>query len=83
MSNGAGRHQRETAGPRGRRVRNSAIAIVLVAGLAGAGASLFGGRASGDQCTVSATLVPSCGAWWGMYLPVDDDSQLPPAVQSE
>jgi Glycosyl hydrolase family 26 len=83
MSNGAGRHQREMAGPRGRRVRNSAIAVVLVAGLAAAGASVLGGRASGDQCTVSATLVPSCGAWWGMYLPVDDDSQLPPAVQSE
>src|SRR5580700_2815746 len=83
MSIGAGRHQRDTARPRGRRVRNYAIAIVLVAGLAAAGAGLLGGRASGDQCTVSATLVPSCGAWWGMYLPVNDDSQLPPAVRSE
>ena len=51
--------------------------------MAAAGAGLLGGRASADHCTVSATLVPSCGAWWGMYLPVDDDSQLPPAVQSE
>jgi hypothetical protein len=81
MSTGAGRHHRATAQPRRGRVRNYAIAIVLVAGVAAAGAGLLGGRASADHCTLSATLVPSCGAWWGMYLPVDDDSQLPHAVQ--
>src|SRR5690348_3550917 len=83
MSTGAGRHQRAMTRPRRRRVRNYAIAVVAVAGLAAAGAGLLGGRASGDPCTVSAILAPSCGAWWGMYLPVEDDSQLPHAVQAE
>jgi len=83
MTTGAGRQERAAAQPQRRRVRNYAIAIVLAGGMAAAGAGLLGGRASGDQCTVSATLVPSCGAWWGMYLPVDDDGQLPHAVQSE
>ena len=83
MSTGAGRHQRATPCPRRRRARNYAIGIVLAAGVAAAGAGLLGARASADHCTVSATLVPSCGAWWGMYLPVDEDSQLPHAVRSE
>lgn len=83
MSTGTGRHERDLARPRGRRARTSAIVVALAAGMAAAGAGLLGGRASADHCTVSATLVPSCGAWWGMYLPTDDDSQLPHAVQSE
>ena len=83
MSTGAGRHHRAAARPRRRRVRNYAIAIAVVACVAAAGAGLLGARASADHCTVSATLVPGCGAWWGMYLPVDDDSRLPHAVRSE
>lgn len=86
-STGAGRHERVPGRPRGRRAWAYAIVLVIAAGMAAAGVGLLGGgasgRASGDPCTVSAKLVPSCGAWWGMYLPVDEDSQLPPAVQAE
>jgi hypothetical protein len=28
---------------------------------------------AGGSCTVSATLVPGCGAWWGMYVPASPD----------
>jgi hypothetical protein len=35
------------------------------------------------SCVVSAKLVPSCGAWWGMYVPVADDRDLVGAVSSE
>lgn len=83
MSTGPGRHERDAMRPRGRRVRAYAIAAVLAAGLAAAGAGLLGGRAAVAPCTVSATLVPSCGAWWGMYLPVDEDRQLPHKVHAE
>jgi hypothetical protein len=41
-------------------------------------------RAEGaTRCTVSSRLVPSCGAWWGMYLPVSTDSQLVHTVAGE
>ena len=36
------------------------------------------------RCTVTADLVPSCGAWWGMYLPVEPGSPtLAPEVAAE
>ncbi len=35
-------------------------------------------------CTVSAILVPSCGAWWGMFVPADSGGGgLVSAVQAE
>ncbi|HEY6275759.1 MAG TPA: glycosyl hydrolase [Streptosporangiaceae bacterium] len=34
-------------------------------------------------CTVSSTLVPSCGAWWGMYVPEPTAGSLVQAVQAE
>jgi hypothetical protein len=38
----------------------------------------------GRPCTVTATLVPTCGAWWGMYLPVDTGGAgLPAAVATQ
>jgi hypothetical protein len=50
---------------------------------AGATAALLLRNAFAAQCTVSAELVPSCGAWWGMYLPTETDTQLPHAVSAE
>jgi Glycosyl hydrolase family 26 len=36
------------------------------------------------RCTVSAILVPSCGAWWGMYLDTDPGGDgLVSAVQAQ
>jgi hypothetical protein len=63
MNTGAGRHGRALERPRGRRVRAYAIVLVLAAGTAAAGAGLLGARPNANHCTVSATLVPSCGAW--------------------
>lgn len=37
--------------------------------------------AAGSGCTVSSILVPSCGAWWGAYVPATG-SALPSAVAS-
>ncbi|MGW2302886.1 glycosyl hydrolase [Streptomyces sp. NPDC001809] len=30
----------------------------------------------GDRCAADARLVTSCGAWWGAYIPYDEDSSL-------
>jgi Glycosyl hydrolase family 26 len=34
-------------------------------------------------CTVSSILVPSCGAWWGMYVPEPPGESLTGAVRAE
>jgi hypothetical protein len=57
------------------------LATVLATGCLGAPVDSAGGRAAADpvatptstprHCTVSALLVPNCGAWWGMYLDTD------------
>ncbi|HEV3291570.1 MAG TPA: hypothetical protein VG123_21525 [Streptosporangiaceae bacterium] len=57
------------------------IAVIILTIAATSAVLLHGALAS--QCTVSAELVPRCGAWWGMYLPTATDSGLLPAVTSE
>lgn len=39
-------------------------------------------RPAARQCTLSADLVPACGAWWGMYLPAGSRG-LAGAVRAE
>lgn len=57
------------------------ILVITGLGVALAAGSLVALRTAGTtRCGASALLVPSCGAWWGMYLPVSNDGQLIPAV---
>ncbi len=76
-----------------------ALAAALAAGYArvqGAagpgGSSASGSSASGQSsptasaqpsCGVTAGLVPTCGAWWGMYVPAASDSELTSAVSAQ
>lgn len=73
------------------RRRLYTVAAAAVAGLMAVvtagwlGVARASGAAAGREagCAVSATLVPSCGPWWGMYVPVASDSGLIPAVSAE
>src|SRR4051812_1072882 len=64
------------------------LAVTLAASLAACAAGTDGDEAAGDDpsgnaspknCTVSANLVPSCGAWWGVT-PVIGARQDPAAA---
>lgn len=39
--------------------------------------------AHAPRCTVTAALVPTCGAWWGMFIPAASDAALVRAVSAE
>lgn len=62
--------------------RVSTIALFLAIVLTVVGLGLLG-RVSADHCPVSPKLVPGCGAWWGMYLPVSEDNQLTQTVGAQ
>jgi hypothetical protein len=80
MSVGTGRHAGR-ARPARRLAKAGVILAVAVAALAGPAGLVWSALA--HSCAVSAKLVPSCGAWWGMYVPVASDSELTGAVGSE
>ncbi|HUY48266.1 MAG TPA: glycosyl hydrolase [Streptosporangiaceae bacterium] len=49
-----------------------AFGMVLLAACAGQQrAAGTGSPAASHRCAVTAILEPTCGAWWGMYLPTD------------
>ncbi|MEV6245921.1 glycosyl hydrolase [Streptomyces sp. NPDC051742] len=53
-----------------------AIALAAVGALT-AGIGVWSTVAEGDDpCASDARLVAPCGAWWGAYIPYDDDSSL-------
>jgi hypothetical protein len=82
MSASTGKH---TGGRRPRATRSPkvwAAAAVVVIGLAAGSVGVLHGAHAGP-CVVSAKLVPSCGAWWGRYVPVASDSELVGAVRAQ
>lgn len=78
MTAHASRHAR----PASRHIREAVYLTVVVVVVAAAFLGLSRAVGAG-RCTTSATLVPSCGAWWGMYIPTASDSELGPAVSAE
>ncbi|MFF5786458.1 glycoside hydrolase family 26 protein [Streptomyces sp. NPDC012693] len=67
-----GRHTRGGS-PAGRL----AVALAAVGALtAGIGVYATVAESGDDRCAADARLVAPCGAWWGAYIPYDDDSSL-------
>lgn len=80
MSRPPARHSRSSHRKRRHALRVPLIVVVAITASAACVATLR--VVTGARCTVSALLVPSCGAWWGMYLPTTSDAVLVPAVRS-
>jgi hypothetical protein len=63
-----------------RQVAIAALFLAVVLAVVGVGLLR---QSTTSRCTASRTLVPRCGAWWGMYLPVSEDNQLPQVVAAQ